>query len=455
VLSFLLGLAASTAAAAAGAQERLYLETFGDMPLYRSGTGEKERQRDTFFEGDAQGGVEGAIARGAMTPPQRPFAVTEGLGFGVRHGVADVLQIRSEASIPLPVAIGAGGGPMRLWDMDGAHRLHGQLRLGGIDGHRLEKGRGGADLEVEASLWQGGKYGTSFVRTDIGPYPFFDARGKATVAPRLTVEHDLGLVLPVTGEIRRVEADRPEGIYAFTSERVSSGLGVKCYAPIFAHGWLEFVGAGWEVVHFAPPAGAPRPKLGAVERFDLRLLHADVLVFSFDEAVEGTISTNIGGTWLHDPTSNARVSTITASASGALHGSPDHKKDGPTQIDFGMGGVYDAMFLADASLLTRRLRAEGFVGVSFLERRMGGSVRAAVDELIDIGADEGHHPKRGAVAAEWWVSPIRPLELGVDFTSTQLGVSPETQVGPAWCHRFGLFLRASGRWAKTKPSRVD
>jgi hypothetical protein len=452
LFSLALGLAAATAAAPASAQERLHLETFGDLPLYRLGMRDKDRDEPVILEGDAQGGVEGALARGATTTPQRPFAVTGGFGFGVRHEAADMLQIRSEIGVPLPMAIGAGAGPMRFWDLDQAHRLRAQIGLGGIHHDRLEKGRGGADVEVEGSYWQGGKYGTSFVRTDVGPYPFFDARGKATVAPRLAAEKDVAIQLPVTAEIRRVEVDRPEGIYAFTSERLSSGLGVKPYASVFSHGWVELVGAGWEVVHFTPPAGAPRPKLGGVERFDLRFFHVDGLVFSPDREIEGAVSMNLGGNWLRDPTSTAHLSTFTAAVSSAIHGYPDRGKKGAIEIGFGAGASYDAFFLADGSALTRRIRAEGFFEGSFLARRVGGSLRGAVDELMDFGADEDHHPKRGAVAAEWWLSPIRPLELGVDFTSTQLCVSPETAAGPAWCHRFGLFLRASGRAATTRTS---
>jgi hypothetical protein len=439
--------AASSAASPAGAQERLHLESFGDLRLYRLGTRDKDRDEPTFVEGDAQAGVEGAIARGAAPAPARPFAVTAGFGFGFRHRTADIVQIRSEASIPLPVTIGGSAGPMRIWDVDGAHRIRAQVGLGGLDGDHLAKGRGGADLEVEGSLWQGGKYGTSFVRSDIGPYAFYDAKGKATVAPRLAADREVALMVPITAEIRHVEVDRPGGTYGFTSERVSSGFAMKPYDPILSHGSIELVGAGWEVVHFTPPVGPP-PRLHGVERVDLRLLHADAMVFSPERDIDVSISTNIGGMWLHDPGSQARVSTLAASVGGAIHGYPDKKKGG-IELGFGAGAIYDAIFLADGSALTRRVRAEGFFESSFLDRRVGGSFRGAVDELIDFGADEDHHPKRGAVTAEWWISPIRPLELGLDFTSTQMCVSPQTQVGPAWCHRFGVFLRASGRGTKT------
>jgi hypothetical protein len=447
--SLTFGLAALTAASPAGAQERLHLESFGDLPLYRLGTRDKDRDATTILDGDAQAGVEGAFARGAAPTEGRPFALTAGLGFGLRHKTADLLQIRSEASIPLPVAIGSSPGPMRIWDVDGAHRIRAQIGLGGLSGDHLEKGRGGADVEVEGSLWQGGKYGTSFVRMDVGPYPFLDARGKATVAPRLAMEREVAIAVPVTAEIRHVEVDRPVGIYAFTSERVSSGLAIKPYAPMFSHGSIELVGAGWEVVHFAPPPGAPRPRLGGAERIDLRLLHFDAVVFSPERDLDAAVNWSFGGVWIHDPTSQApaRVSTFAASIASAIHGYPDHK-DGGIEIGLGAGGTYDAIFLADGSLLTRRARGEGFFDASFLKRRVGGSIRGALDELMDIGKDEDHHPKRGAVSAEWWLSPIRPLELGLDFTSTQLCVSPQTQSGPAWCHRFGVFLRASGRGSK-------
>jgi hypothetical protein len=449
------GLAALAAATSAGAEERLHLETFGDEALHRLGLEAHGDGTKPLVEGDLHGGAEAALFRGAGPAPQWPFAVAAGFGVGVRHSAGELVQIRSEASIPLPVAIGANAGPMRIWDVDGAHPLRAGVGIGGALGDRLATRTGGADVEVEGALFQGGKYGTSFVRQDIGPYPFFDARSRLTVMPRLAVDTDIALVLPVSAELRRVELERPDGVYGFTSERVSSGFGVKGYGPKVSHGWLELVGVGWEQASFTGPSGAPRPKLGRVDKLDLRFLHLDGLVFFSPAAgAEMDWTMELSGNWLHDLTSKAKLSAVTGSLSAAIRGYPGHRKNKAAhELAFGVGVVRDGVYLADGSALSRRNRFEAFFESSLMGRRAGASVHGAAEQLEDVGGD--HHPFRGALALEWFLSPIRPLELGVDHTSTEQCVSPATAAGRAWCHRFGLFLRASGRWAKPEIPRGD
>jgi hypothetical protein len=454
LLAIALGLTAAAAAPApAAAQERLVLETFGDEALHRLGL--KVFDERPVFEAEAFGGVEGALARGAATSPERPFAVTAGLALGATDGAGDLIQVRSQASLPLPFSTAGGNGPLGRWDVEGAHRIRARLALAGMDGDELEKGRGGVDLELEGALFQGGKYGTSFVRTDLGPYPFLDASGRATVAPRLAADKNVGLILPVAAEIHHVEVDRPEGVGGYTSERVSSGLGVRPFTPNLSHGWFEIVGGGWEKATFAPPAGAPRPRLGGAERIDLRFLHADGMVFSPEHEVEIELGTSCGGQWLHDPTGSAALSAFTGTAALNVRGYPDHDKEKEgIMLALGVGAIHDAVFLADGSAFTQRTRVEGSLESTFLDRRTGGSVRGAAEQLPDVGA-EHHHPYRGAVAAEWFVSPIRPLELGAELTSTEQCVSPATAAGPVWCHRFGLFLRASPRWSREPKARIE
>jgi hypothetical protein len=442
------GLAALAAGTSAGAQERLQLETFGDEALHRLGLEAHGDGTKPLVEGDVHGGAESALFRGTGPTPEWPLAVTAGFGLGVRHEAGELVQIRSEASIPLPVAIGASAGPMRIWDVDGAHRLRAGAGLGGTLGDKLARWRGGADVEVEGALFQGGKYGTSFVRQDIGPYPFFDARGRLTVMPRLAVDTDTALVLPVSAELRRVELERPDGVYGFTSERVASGFGVKSYGPKFSHGWLELVGVGWEQASFTGPSGAPRPKLGRVDKLDLRFLHLDGFVaFSPLAGAEMDWTTELSGNWLHDATSRAKLSAVTGSLSAAIRGFPNIRKNKARhELAGGIGVVRDGVYLADGSALSRRNRFEAYFESSFMDRRAGASIQGAAEQLEDVGGD--HHPYRGALALEWFLSPMRPLELGVHHTSTEQCVSSATAAGPAWCHRFGLFLRASGRWAK-------
>ena len=435
------GLALCAAPTETSAQERLHLSLFSDEALHRL-TLAHDQDLPTY-EVDFAAGVDGALTRGAAPAPARPFAAFAGLGFGARRTATDLIQLRSQIEVPLPFSFSGAAGPMRLTDLEGAHRVRGQIGLGGVDGEKLERGRGGVDIEVEGALWHGGKYGTSYVRRDIGPYPFLDASARATLWPRLAFERDGALTLPVAAELRHVEVDRPDGVYAFTSHRLSSGFGLKPYSSDFTHGWLEIVGAGWEQVAFAPPSGAPRPKLGGVERLDLRFLHVDGAMFAPNRDISGTVDFMLAGNWLHDPNGGASVSTFAGSLGGAVHGYPELGK-GRSEISFGGGVLHDATFLADGSALTRRWRVEGLLEGSFLDRRAGGSVRAAAEQLRDTPTPD--HPFRGAVAAEWFFAPVKHLALGMDYTSTQQCVSAATAAGPAWCHRFGLFVRADGHW---------
>src|SRR5580704_11984702 len=92
---------AASAAAPASAQERLHLEIFGDEGLHRLTLPVDGDPILWALQGAA--GFEADLARGAAPTPAWPFAFTGDLGFGLRHGVTDVLQIRSQAVVPLPV----------------------------------------------------------------------------------------------------------------------------------------------------------------------------------------------------------------------------------------------------------------------------------------------------------------------------------------------------------------
>jgi hypothetical protein len=436
LVALALGLAAAAASSASHAQERLHLDTFGDEALHRITL--PYQGEPIAYNLDGTLGADADIARGAAPTPAWPFALTEDVGFGLRHGVTDDLQLRVNTVVPLPVAPIGKAGKWSTWDLELADRLHADLGLGGIarDGS-LKKDRGGADLSLDGGLFQAGKYSTSFVRQDIGPFPFLEGMGRFTVTPRLNLDKDTGLVLPLAAELHAVDVDRPRDEFSYVSKRLTAGVGIKPYVKDFSNGMLELAGAGWEVVSFTPGKGAPLPKLGGVERFDLRLLHADAVTFSVDNHVAAAISGNLGANWLHDPSGSAHLSTFAGNLSVAVHRSPDDDLS-KSQLGGGFGVTYDGAFLADGSALSRRARFEGFLEGFAMEGRFGGSVRAATERMVDA---PDPNPFRGAVAAEWYVAPVKVLQLGADFTSTQQCVSSATAAGPAWCHRFGAFLR--------------
>jgi hypothetical protein len=284
------------------------------------------------------------------------------------------------------------------------------------------------------------------MRRDIGPSPFFDARAKATTTIRIGVYQVIGIVLPVAVALGDVGVDRPEGAFGALSERVSFGLGAKPYMPAAARGWFELVGGGFEHVSFAPPAGAVpvSSRLGGVERLDLRVLHADRMLIELPDYFVLEAVTDVGMVWLRDPTSatRAKLSTVAGSVGGFVRriGTEYH-----SDLAFGLGFVRDAVFMADGSALTRRTHLEGSFEGSAPKRWVGGSVRVAAEQLPDVGTAD---PFRAALALEAFVVPVQPLELGVHASSTQVCVSAVTAAGPAWCHRFGFFLRAHREWSK-------
>src|SRR5580692_1237012 len=116
LLALALGLAAACAASPASAQERLHLETFGDQALHRLTLPYDDEPILWALEGTL--GAEGAAALGAAPSPAWPFAVTEGAGFGLRHGLTDVLQLHLDTVVPLPIAPVGKAGSMTAWDLE-------------------------------------------------------------------------------------------------------------------------------------------------------------------------------------------------------------------------------------------------------------------------------------------------------------------------------------------------
>jgi hypothetical protein len=437
----------SLAPLTARADERLFLPTFTAEPLHRLGL--EVHREPPPWELDLQAGASAAIARGAALDPARPFALFAGLGLGVRRSPSDLVQLRTQMSVPMPFGVHGGTGPMSAWDLEGAHRLRGQVGLGGTEGSDLVKHAFGADVEIEGAFWHAGRYGTAFVRRDIGPFAFRDASARATLWPRLAAEKGIGITLPVSYEIRHVDVDRPEGVFAFDSQRVSSGFGIKPHVSKISHGWFEIVGLGWEKVAFSPPAGVPTPRLRSLEKLDLRAIHLDGMVASPEGDIELSLNTSLGGNWLWDTRSKESLSTFAATWSAAVRGYPDHHlrdKDEDDELAAGIGGTREGGYLADGSALVQKGRFEGFLEASFLGHRTGGSFQGAVERLDRAGEPQKKGNWRGAVAAEWYLGPVKPLQIGVQYASTQLCVSPDTAVGPAWCHRFGVFARIADRW---------
>jgi hypothetical protein len=449
VLAFGLALAAPRLVAA---QERLILPTFSDEALHRLGA--QVHAEPAAYELDLAGGLDAAMARGAVPEVARPFSAFGSLGFGIARGPVDLLQLRTQLTVPLPIVIPGGTGPMSAWDLDGAHRLRARLGLGGLESsggaEQLRTKSFGLDLELEGALWQGGRFGTTYLRRDIGAHAFRDWNAKATVAPRLAVEREIALVLPATYELRRADVDTGA---SFQSQRVHSGFGVRPSGPKFAHGWFEIVGVGWEKTFFQPALRAPRPALSGVEHLDLRAFHADGVLFSPEKDIQVELDFGLGGDWLWDAASDKRLSTFSAKAGGALRGYPDHHKrdDGEdNMLAMGVSAAADGGFLADGSTLTKRGRFEGFFEGVFAGGRTGGSLRGAAEKLTAVGGDKDKDLGwRGAVSTEWFFGPVRPLQVGVAHASTQNCIGAATD-GKAWCHRLGLFVRLSDAWQKPR-----
>jgi hypothetical protein len=450
-----LGFAAALAPAAASAQERLYQPLFADESLHRLGLHVFEEP--TEYEVDMVAGVDAAMAKGAMRDPARPFGAFAGVGFGFRRPSGDLVQLRSQMTVPLPVGLSGSTGPLSVWDLDGAHRLRARLGLGGIEGEHLAKGEAGVDLELEGAAWMRGRYGTSFFRRDIGPFAFRDLSGRATLWPRLAPDNDIALVMPVAAELRRVEVDRPEGVAAFTSQRLWSGFGVRPHLDKVSHGWFEVVGAGYERIAFSPAVGGPRPAFTSLEHLDVRALHAEGMIFSPEKEIAVEISTNVGGDWIWDKQSGRKVAAPSASIAGVIRGYPDHDKPGEDdELAVGFGASSHAGYLADATALAKLVCFETFFEAAFLAHRTGGSLHLTAEQLDLVASPQDiHHGFRGAVTSEWYLSPVQPLEVGVEHASTQQCVSPETRVGAAWCHRLGLFVRVADRWLKERERQPE
>lgn len=444
-LAFALALAVPRLAAA---QERLILPTFSDEALHRLGA--QVHAEPSAFDLELAGGLDAAMARGAVPAVARPFSLFAGVGFGVARGPVDLLQIRTQLAVPLPIAIPGGTGQMGVWDLDGAHRLRGRLGLGGLDGEKLRVKSFGLDLELEGALWQGGRFGTTYLRRDVGAHAFRDWNARATVAARFAVEREIALVLPFSSELRRVDVET--GV-SFQSQRLHSGFGVRPSSLKIPHGWFEIVGVGWEKVTFQPAVGAARPALAGVEHLDLRGLHADGLLFSPEKDIQVQLDLGLGGDWLWDPVSGKRMATFAGKAGGVIRGYPDHHKrdDGEdNMLGFGVSAVADGGFLADGSTLTRRGRFEGFFEGVFAGGRTGGSVRGAAEKLTAVGGEKDRELGwRGAVSTEWFFGPVRPLQLGVAHASTQTCVGGATDA-KSWCHRLGLFVRLSDAWQRPR-----
>ena len=431
------------APAAAAAQERLRFEEIADEALYaltlQRRHDDTEKVRLLF-----SGGTEASTFRGLAPAPARPFNVFAGFGAGFWSSPTRFLQLRSDLVVPLPFG-GQHERGLRASDLEGAHRAHGLLGFGPV-----QKGQTGADLEFEGSLLHAGPYSTSFLRRDVGPAPFSDGTGRATFWPRLSTNENMALTAPISYSLRHVHFDAPLGAGAFTSQRFSSGFGLRPYDLDVANGWLEFVGVAWEKTSFEVPKLATGRRLDGVERIDLRFLHIDGLVGAPEKDLTINVSAFLGASWLWDRETHQDMSTFTFAFAGAIRGELD--KERSDQLSIGLGVARRAGFLADASALTRGWRIETNAGLDLFHHRTGGSLRMAFEQL-QLPLEPKTRPEIGfrhALASEWYFAFVPMLQVGLHHASTDRCVTPPGAEGGRWCHQLGFFLRAGGGWSAKK-----
>ncbi len=438
--------AASFAPRTAAAEERLHFELVPDSALYEL-TLQRKSEPVESARLELYGGAGASILRGLATGPWRPLRAAAGIGAGFWASPTWHLALRSELALPIPALTGeAQPTGLRFGDLEGAHRLRGFAGL-----NEVHEGEGGADLEIEGSMLHAGSFATSYLRRDVGPHPFWDASATATLWPRRAFESEAAAVLPVSVTLRRVAIDRPEGGAGFASQRFSSGFGIHPYTPEISQGWFELVGAAYERSRFDAAPGAPRPRLGGVDRLDLRFLSVDRIVGGPERDMAFSVSFGLGGAWLWDKVTKEATSAFTFTLAGGLHGylGHGHPED---RIGAGFGVSRGAGFLADGSALTRRWRFELFADVDVLDHRTGGAIRGAMEHLdrplAAPNARDGGF--RHVFASEWYLAFVPFLQMGLNHASSNQCLSSPIDDG-RWCHQIGAFLRLGGRWSHQAP----
>jgi hypothetical protein len=438
----LLALARRTAA-----EERVHFEVLPDEALHELTLQRKEMPAEPTRV-EIFGGLEASTLRGIGGGPWRPFSAHAGLGAGFWASPLWSVALRSETAVPLPLLASDGAhGPLALRDVEGSHRLRGTVGLG-----EIREGESGATIDIDASLAHAGPYSTSYLRRDIGPYPFWDAAGKISLEPRHAFDRDAAMVMPLSLSLRHAAALRPEGEASFQTVRGASGIGVHPFTSESSHGWFEIAGASIERTRFDAAPGAPRPRLGGVDRLDLRFLHLDGMLVAPEHDFVVDMSFLLGGSWLWDNTTKQDASTFLFKASVGFHGylGNDHPDD---RVGAGVAVERGAGFLADGSALTRRWRVELFADADVLDHHAGGSVRGAMEQLSFPNAPEETRDAgfRHLFASEWYFGFARVIQMGFHHASTNQCMGAAPAGDPRWCHQLGIFVRLRERWVKETP----
>jgi hypothetical protein len=414
------------------AQERLHLEDLGDeqlasTTLQREGAPTEPLRAHLMLSGGGDARL-GAASGSAAT-------LATGLGFGAWASPTEFLQFYSEAIVPDASSL-PGGTTWR--DVEGFHRLRANYGFG-----ELESKEAGVDVEVDASLAHATAVSTTLLRPDVGPHPFWEGNASATVWPRIGKDHDEAFVVPVTVGARRLELDAGDGLRGFTSHRVSSGIGLRDYAKHTASGWFEVVGIAWEQARFDAS-----PILAQANKLDVYGLRFEHWITSQDSDMALLADTSIGGAWVWDPATQQQTSTFAFRLGMAMKMDIDHEESPRDHVLAGVAIARDAGWLADGSGLTRQWRLEAPLRVSLMDDRVGGSLRVATENVdVQIGDPTGRDGWRATVATEWYLAPMRGLQLGAHHASTNACFAG----GDQWCHTLGLFVRLTGDWARVTP----
>jgi hypothetical protein len=438
----------------AAAQQPLQLQIFADQALHDLVL-QPRREPKEPVRLELSGGAAGAVTLGAATAPARPLGLFAGFGLGLWGSPINLLALRSELSLAVPVSEQQTR-PLGWQDLEGQHRLRAQVGLGGLDGDSLVKLGTGVDTEVEASFTHSGRYGTSFLRRDVGNQPFRDANARLTLWPRVAMTSDMVLTMPVSAAVRNVHVGDEssasagqEGGSGYEALRLASGLWVKPFTDEMIHGWFQFFGLSWDSVRFTRPDAAPATRLSDVNRLELKALDVDGVVGTASGDVALNLNGHIGGTWLWDAPAKAEVSAFTGSLAVGVYGlfNDDIDHEHHDRMGAGVGFTREGGFLADGSALTLSWRLEAFLETSILHGRVGGSARVITEQLSKQDAtgglvDDGF---QGAVATEWYLAPTSFLQLGVTHTSTQRCLPGPESEGVSWCHRLGFFTRLFDR----------
>jgi hypothetical protein len=409
----------------ASAQERLHFqelsdERMDDSTLQRLDPVEPWRfQAFGTLGGDARvGAVTGAVP-----------TVAAGAGLGVWVDPTHFLQLRSEAVVPDAGTL--GGGSFGWRDVEGFHRARANYGFGAVRDGEL-----GADLSLEASASHSTAVSSSFLRPDVGPRPFLEARADATLWPRIGGGDDHAWVVPVTAGARRLELDTGSGTAGFTSTRVSSGVGIRDYRKAATGGWFELAGVGYEKATFdTTPSTA--------EKVDLRGLHFSHFVGASESDLLLDLESDIGGAWVWNAVDKSQTSTVAGKLGFGVRMFTD---DGHHDwFEIGAAAARDAGWMADGSGLTQLWRIEAPAEISMLDDRVGGAVRVAAESLeIPVGFAAGRDGWRATFTTEWYFAPVPGLQVGAHHATTNACVL----AGDSYCHTLGAFVRLTGGWPK-------